>query len=199
MSNFTLVWLTHGTAGVPHQSHFTLANPDVDQRIHAAGIDVTWFHADKNHYQWWRDNRDTITTPYILFFEYDVLCNVTLSVPDDFKGCAAINMIKYPDRPKWLNEVDPTVFPVAYRPFVYRVAPLAVLLADRAALDSLLLEEHAPLWDMEIYCEDRLPTIMAASGIQLSSLAYGASSESWQQPYKPGHYSIFHPVKEPHV
>lgn len=197
MSNFTLVWLTDPKHNAIHQQHFTATNPDVPQHVYRAPPEVTWFENDRNHRQWWSENRDKVTTPYVVLFDYDVLCNIRLSIPNDFEGCACINMLKYPHRNAYKRKWDTAALPAGYLPYLYAAAPLGILLADRAALDTLLLPEHAHLYERRIWCEDRLPTVMAASGITLHSLAYAANDKVWEQPYRPGHRGIFHRVKRP--
>lgn len=196
-SNFTLVWMTDRKNKAIHQYHFTATNPGVEQHVYVAEPDVTWYTNDLNHMRWWRDNRDRVTTPYVVIFDWDVLCNARLVVPNDFKGCACINMIEYPARHSYNRPWEPDSMPEPYRKHLHTTAPLGVLVVDRAALDALLLPEHAHLYEQRLWCEDRLPTIMAASGISLHSLEYAASDKEWEQPYKPGHHSIFHRVKKP--
>lgn len=196
--------MTSARTGLPHAREFTGANPQViqhrcdspdasgDERIHV------WRNCDRHIRNWWKANRDLVKTPYVVFLEYDVICNVPLDRIFSPQEGLVGSRIKRPDDPGeswyWFREVPS--LPAEMQASAVGVVPLGALQLTRTALDALCEESHDDLYAKDHFCELRTPTLLRHLGFPIHS-AETLKHVTWEkQPYPWLRRGIFHPVKE---
>ncbi len=198
-----LVWLTTLASGLPHQAEFTAANPDIrqhrcnstqyegEERHHA------WRNVDRNIRNWWKDHRDEVKSRHVVFFEWDVRCNVPLApLFHPFEGLLCSQIKRQGDRGKpWLWFRDVPRLPVELQAEAIGVVPLAVLQFSREVLDAIADPRHDPLYADDIYCELRIATLIQHLGFPIQTLNSLKHVTWYPLPYFWLIRGIFHPVK----
>ena len=191
--------------GLPHDAALRATNPGLT--VHAsivaqgetqAAYVAAWRNCDRNIREWWRRSRESVAAGSVLFCEYDVLCNVDLRAMirplDPGVGIAGAKvMSRIRDRRSFwpFREIDR--LPSAMHAKAIAIAPLAVLLISRAALDAILCETFDETFGGDIFCEMRLPTVIRNAGFDVAEMELpnvGVTPLSVTD--KPG---IYHPVK----
>lgn len=203
---FTVVILTMQGAGTPHAAALLASNPDVDIRIRtspapggAEGKEI-WKNCDRIIREWWREHRETVTTPEVLFLEWDVICDVdlcaVLSPAQDrvgLRGAAILSPIQ--DR-QWPAFAELPRLPRKIRAHAIGLVPSAALLFRREALDAIADPKWDIVYQTDILSELRTGTLVRASGWKVTMEP--AFSQVGVQPIQPSTITepgIYHPVK----
>lgn len=196
--------MTSAKAGLPHLREFTAANPQViqhrcdspdaegDERIRI------WKNCDRHIRNWWKANQHLVKSQYVVFLEYDVICNVPLEGIFSPQEGLVGSQIKKPDDPEevwyWFREVPS--LPADMQASAIGIVPLAVLQLTRKALDALSEECHDGLYATDGFSELRTPTLLRHLGFPIQS-AETLKHVTWEkQPYPWLRRGIFHPVKK---
>jgi len=203
---YELVWMTTQRHGTPHAPALQAANPGLEIHVSAppagadqSGYQMAWRNCDRNIRTWWLANRDITTAAAYLFVEYDVLVTVDLRdhIKPLFSGRGIAGpAVKLPIRDRrsyWPLREIPRL-PRVMQGLAIALAPLAVLLISRPALDAAFALEYDPVFDEDIFCELRLPTVIRHAGFGVTSLDLpGVHCKPYiPAPETPG---IYHPVK----
>lgn len=204
---YTAVIMTMHGAGTPHAGALQRANPGLDVRAHYGPAAVgdekiqAWRNCDRHVREWWRAHREAVTTPEVLFFEWDVYCNADLntilapSAPG--VGMSGAGIARAVADRAWPPFADVPRMPRSMRAHAVGIVPFAAFLAPRAALDDLI----SPVWDevyaSDVFCEVRTPTVMRKCGWRIGVIDgfknVGIKPLLPRQITKPG---VWHPVKK---
>ena len=202
---FEAVWMTTQASGTPHAEALQAANPGL--RTHACfspqgeGEELIqrWRNCDRNIRAWWDENRGLVESDQVVFFEYDVFCNVdlrdrlpVLGGPFGLAGPRIVSGLTEA-RNFWPFEDAPRL-PRAMQALVCATAPLAVALLTRAALDAICSAEYDAIFAEDIFCEVRLPTVVRNAGFKVVAMDLPQVDCRPKPPTFPG---IWHPVKTP--
>ena len=195
--------MTSARSGLPHRREFTAANPQVIQHRcdspDAEGEERIriWKNCDRHIRRWWKENHQKVASRHVVFLEWDVVCNVPLDwifPPQDGLVCSQIKTREDPHE-SWYWFQDLPNLPAAMQASAIGVVPLGVLQFSREALDALCDEAHDELFESEIYCELRTPTLLRHLGFPIETSA-ALRRVTWiKQPYPWLRRGIFHPVK----
>ncbi len=175
-------WMTTQERGTPHARALQDANPGLAIHVSAVLAGATpedahhaWRNCDRNIRAWWRENRDRVSAGSMVFAEYDVLCNVDTRtvlprLPLGVGICGPHRVSRIRDRRRFWPFADIPRLPLPMRPLAIAIAPLAVLIISRAALDLILRPELDEVFAADIFCELRLPTVIRWAGLQVASM-----------------------------
>ena len=200
---YEAVLMTTQATGTPHAAHLQAANEGlvahVRESVQGVGDERLnlWRNCDRNIREWWRANRAEVQTDSVLFLEWDVFCDVDLRkvIPPLATGCgiAAASIVTPVTamRSYWPFE-DLFRLPREMQGLACATAPLAVLLISRVALDAVLATEYDAIFDTDIFCELRLPTIIRYSGFGVAAMDL---PNVHCTPCQPTFADIWHPVK----
>ncbi len=195
--------MTSVLTGLPHCREFTATNPHVIQHRcdspDASGDERIriWRNCDRHIRNWWKANRHLVKSQHVVFLEWDVLCNVPLDGIFSPQEGLVGSRIKRQHNPEeswyWFREVPS--LPDEMQASALGIVPLGVLQLARTALDALCEESHDGLYEADIMCELRTPTLLQQLGFPIHS-AETLKHVSWEkQPYPWLRRGIFHPVK----
>jgi len=176
---FQCVIMTTPKTGAPHLAALQASNPGLavevcqsrDAATEAEAKDA-WRNCDRNIRSWWRENRDSVSAEQVLFLEYDVLVTVDLFIalrimPAGFGMMGAAVRGIATDGRAWGPFAEARRLPREVAAFASGIAPLAVALISRGALDAVCDEKWDAAFDADIFCELRLPTLVRACGYRL--------------------------------
>lgn len=191
-----VVWLAlDGEA--PHVEEFRSMNPDIPFVVadQARGGHKGWRAADERISRWWFENREACKARRVFFFEWDVRCPIRLDEaflsahPGDFYAAE----VKRPgSRWQWFAETKQ--LPSGLQAHACGVAPLAVVMLSRAALDGIV--DHADFsaaMGADVFGELRFSTLAAAAGFLPAASPYFADVN--HDRCKNSGKTISHPVK----
>ena len=200
-----VVWMTTQASGTPHAAALQEANPGVVTHVcHSPqgvgdGRQYLWRNCDRHIRRWWAANRESVLTDQVLFLEYDVYCNADLRdhlpvLGGDY-GLAGPRIVSglMDIRSYWPFEDIPRM-PREMQALACAVAPLALVLITRAALDAVCERRYDPIFAEDIFCETRLPTVIRHAGFRVVAINL---PDVHVTPHVPCGRGIFHPVKQP--
>ena len=202
---FETVWMTTQATGTPHASRLQEANEGLVVRVceSAQGVgderQMMWRNCDRNIREWWRAHRELVMADAVLCLEWDVLVDVDLRkvIPPLATGggisAASIITPVTAIRSYWPFE-DVFRLPRVMQGLACATAPLAVLLISRAALDAILATEYDAIFNADIFCELRLPTIIRYAGFGVAAMDL---PNVHCTPCRPTFADIWHPVITP--
>ncbi len=206
--HFDVIILTTAAVGTPHLETLRAANPDLTIHVHAApdaddaaGRITAWRNCDRNLREWWKTQRDSVTSDAVLALEWDVFCNVDLMtiVPPLGNGYGLMGPnIKSPvrDGRSWAPFAELNRLPGGLASVALGVAPAAVMQLSRKALDAVADEQWDEVFALDIFCELRLPTIVRACGFSVEECLHWRWVGTQPMRVPSGGSGIFHPVKE---
>lgn len=199
-----VVWLTSLKAGLPHREEFTAANPNVIQHRCDSpdGIDderiLFWRNCDRNIRNWWKINHHRILGDHVVFLEWDVVCNVPIEkIFRPQNGLVGSELKTQPqDSHDWLWFKELNELPPEMRSTAIGLVPLAAIQLSRAALDAISDDRHDALYESDIFCELRTPSLLRHLGFPIESTST-LKHVTWQpMPYPWLRRGIFHPIKK---
>ena len=197
MDKCSALIVTYGDRGTPWLENLRASNPDLE--IHVACDNreghqpSLWRSCDRFLRDWWKQNHDKVSGTHLWLLEHDVL--VTTSLPDcaGITGMGGQHIKRVENRDwVWLQEAER----LAQGMVPYGMAPLGVTVYHRAALDALISPEWDSLFDADVFCELRLPSVIAHCGFPLVELPLPGVracniTPDWSVP------GIYHAVKGP--
>jgi hypothetical protein len=207
-ADFEVVILTTAATGTPHLAALQEANPDLVIHVHkakdatheAARLDA-WRNCDRNLREWWQDHGFAVKAERVLFLEWDVFCNVPLQPLIPAKAgraglVAASIKTAVRDARSWPVFQETKRLPAHLRAWACGAVPFAALLIDRLALDALSAPQWDELFEADLFCELRTPTILRFLGMSVT--ACPAWNEVTTQPraIPAGFRGLFHPAKQ---
>lgn len=188
-ADITWVWLAYGDHVVIHQHEFSVHNPDVRQMV--ARSEHDWRNCDRRIREWWRENRDAVTTPYVMFAELDTFVNCDITKTLSAVSGVGFNTIA-DEKWCWLSETNR--LPDYLRPYATGVVPMGTALWHRSAVDVLAQPQYDAVFADDIFCELRSGTVLRHAGVKIERLA-GCNIHCGGQlaTHTP---NIHHPVKQ---
>ncbi len=176
---FLAVILTTRNVGAPHLDALRESNPGLNIRIHESadadteeGAKDAWRNCDRNIRQWWQREGKSVEAEQVLFLEYDVLVTVDLVaalrvMPAGFGMMGASVKGIATDGRAWAPFAEARRLPREVAAFASGIAPLAVAMISRGALDAISDDRWNETFAADIFCELRLPTLIRACGYRL--------------------------------
>lgn len=198
------VWSTSGTLGLPHLGTFLEMNPEVPIHVIHSKVEtqtsgglVAWRNRDRMIRKWWLESGNLLQFDRVLFLEWDVLFRDSLHeiLPvGDFICCD----VKAPDISdwEWFGETD--ALPEQMRRDAWGASPFAVISLSRRCLQSMMEHPLAErLFEADIFCELRLPTLAKHCGFELiESRVSMPDCQFFPMTPSPGR-GVWHSVKGP--
>ena len=154
-----------------------------------------WRNADRMIRNWWMNNRKCF--PYekhFVILEWDVYVNDEIIWVDKEDALSGKNLhVDLESKWEWWKDADK--LPSDMTPV--GLSPLCCLSMTRDALDEIARPKWDSLFQSNIFCELRLPSIVYHSGMKVttSDLPYVSSGET--KAHTSGKRGIFHSVKQP--
>lgn len=194
--DFDVVWMTCGTRGTPHAATLKQFNPSVICHVNVStetGLDG-WRNCDRNIRDWWTENSGKTSASGILFLEWDVHVNCDLRTifPKVHFGIEGPHMRKGHFSPL-AREFDK--LPAEMQSSVILMAPTAVLLLSRAALDDVTDPKYDELFASDILSEIRLATVVSTAGFTCVENTGLKQVKCFKKPFFGTGPGVFHPVK----
>jgi hypothetical protein len=198
--------MTTQASGTPHAAALQASNPGLEIHAHYSRQGATqserfhlWRNCDRNIRAYWRDHRHLVQAGHLLFLEYDVFCDVDLRsvIQPSFTrfGIAAAQILSgLTDRRSFWPFDDIPKLPRSMQALACATAPLALLLISSDALEAIISPSYDPVFEADIFCELRLPTIIRHAGFSAVSMPIPHVTATPATPDSPG---IWHPVKQP--
>jgi hypothetical protein len=156
-----------------------------------------WRNCDLTLRNFWKENRGKIKGNKIAVIEYDVLVNKRLP---DFEpdGVFFPEVICEKDDPTWHWWREKSRINPSYQTKQLKIIgcrPWAVGFWQREALDALADKRWDYLFNYDLFCELRSPTVVLNSGFSVSS--FPLTNVGWTDTvYKDFGDDIYHPVKD---
>jgi len=204
--DFECVMLTTAATGTPHLAALKRANPGlvihVCETQDAPSEDLrldAWRNCDRNLREWWKTHRNAVATERVIFLEYDVFCNVDLR--DVVPGKSPISgmvgaALKTPVRDAgWWPFREAAALPKPMQAFAVGMAPFAVLVVDRPALDAVADAAWDGLFEADVFCELRMPSLLRFLGFSVRGNRAWTAVGTTPQTAGKGFEGIMHPVK----
>lgn len=193
----TVVILTHEGAGTPHLDHLLCSNHQADVYVHTSTKANTaedkllrWRNCDREIRQWWTTHRHLIKEQYVTFVEYDVLVNDDLTILEtgyDLLG-KSFKVDGVDTYWQWFSESNKLPFPA------YGIVPLAVIKLSSKALDTLALPEFDSIYDENIFCELRLPSVLMSKKCSVGESVHLSGLHSYRVTHPGDRKGIWHKV-----
>lgn len=191
--------------GFPHLEHFIGSNPNrtfdlwecppedtVDKKYTA------WRNCDRNIRNYYKEIGQYSEHTDFLFLEWDVLVNVDLFEKFDktpVNGVEGKYILPYKTNKDWhwFQEIDR--FPSKFEGCFVGVVPLGVIRMSKNLLNEIIKPEYDSLYDKDIFCELRTPTLANYLGY---SILGNDSLEMvhWKPVDYDGGMDIYHSIKE---
>ena len=160
--DFECVIMTSGVRGTPHMASLNNSNPElivhtcVSPEVGYKG----WYNCDRHIREW---SRRELTASKYLFLEYDVLIDASIKNYFDNNDVEAMGY----------TDCD---FPCiaegsklkAYDIKACRISPLAVVMLSRQVLSAIVQPEMNSVFEDEIYCEVRFPSVIQHLGYSIA-------------------------------
>jgi hypothetical protein len=177
IGNIEVVWMTYNNKNI-FIDEFLKSNKDVKFWIHnhtteeryAKRWGHDWRNCDRNVRCWWKNNREKCSSTYVLFLEYDVLVTASIynffNVP--FRGIMT-RFTRFTDKNPgwwWFRERNKLVDHLSK---FAGCDPFGVACFHRDALDEIIKSEYDILYDSDIFCELRTPSILINSNFDIES------------------------------
>lgn len=195
---------SYGTRGAPHLEWIKRSNPGQKVHVDARGTPgardnvAAWRNADRIIREWWRENGSSVQGDRLAIVEWDVLVRKHFALagaPRD-AGLSGRDPKIWGDVPWcWWKEVG--LLPGELRPHRHGLAPFCALIASRECLDAVADSRWDHVFDLDIFCELRLPTVVRACGFEIGRAPDfdGCSCDPIPDPGRqPG---FWHPIKHP--
>lgn len=177
-----------------HVGHLQKHNPYLPVSIYYeeqwGEKEINWRNADRMIRNWWKRNRDCFSTEkQFIILEWDVFINDQLEWVDLGEDLSGKNLHTNPKAAwKWMREQDRLPMkPVG-------LSPLACITMSRKALDEIVKKKYDDLFDQDIFCELRLPSIVANAGLVVKPMPLPCVNS---KTINPSGFGIFHAVKHP--
>lgn len=164
--------MTNARCGTPHLGRFLRSNPDVPVHVVCgkalAGDDRTmaWRNCDRLIREWWMEQGRFLDFRRALFLEWDVVFDSPID--EIFPEGHFIGRDVHDPRTKqwtWFSEI--LSLPTELQSHALGVSPLAALMISRECLSAMCEHPIADaLFEQDIFCELRLPTLASACGYQ---------------------------------
>ncbi len=163
--------VTYGNKGTPWMEHLRRSHPEMEIHVACDGrvgksADL-WRSCDRFLRDWWKENGGRVSGSHLWLLEHDVL--VTTELPDcsEVRGMGGQHVKHAENRDwMWLGEADR--LPEGMLP--HGMAPLGVTVYHRQALDALIDPAWDALFAADVFCELRLPSVIAHCGFPLVEL-----------------------------
>lgn len=208
MYNWTIITTSHNN-NYGHIEQTRLHNPDA--QIIAADTSSLWKkfgdawsyrNNDSSFRVWLKYNIDNIEHNNVAVFDWDVLCKMEL--PKDFPLTNEIIVkehIPYTEKTFdwwWFGEYNKLQ---KYKPWACGIQPLGVLFTDKTSLSKILDPSLDKIFNSNIFCELRFPTICNYLNIKINTFTQPQLEFIRTRPdysdeikeFKTGY--IYHPVK----
>lgn len=202
--DFEVVWMTSGDHGVPHAEAIDLSNPNLSKWVHDSGDHSLgsdgWRNCDRSIREFWKGAREHVHAKRVLFLEWDALVTI------DLRTIFPAGALRYPgiegvgvkslvrDGRSWGPMKEANRLPAEMRLAACGIAPLAVLMISSEALGAIIDPKFDPLFEADIFCELRLPSLLKWLGFAISDNPALSNVKPGPilYPTEPG---IFHAVK----
>lgn len=177
---FTILISTFDDIRLPHYAEMRKHNSEpifvMPAQKQGSGLE-TWRNADRVIRNWWRINSNSVKTKNVLILEYDVYINakinatdgryesVNINFPDQGVACRDSFNQKQNRTYLFFNEKDR--LPIEMQEHMCATAPLAVMLWNRDALDAICDPVFDDLFNLDIFCEMRIGTLLSYLGIKV--------------------------------
>lgn len=169
--DFHCVIMTSGDRGTPHLAALQASNPalTIGSLVAPETGEDGWRNCDRNIRTWWRENGAAVTTRRVLFLEYDVLVNCDLTEafpptdhPPGIEGVSVQQQVR--DGRSWLPFRELDRLPESMRSKACGLAPLAVVMLSRNALEDLCDPRLDEVFAADIFSELRLGSVVRHLG-----------------------------------
>lgn len=196
------VIMTTPRFGTPHLANIQRDNPVVhvhygkDGETPEARVDA-WRNCDRSIRDWWRVNRGRMQANHFAFVEWDVVVNL------DLRRCIVPHaglvgpVAEYPPLTPWCWWREIPRLPWNLQPFASSIRPLGALVASRQCLDAIASPQWDEVFEMDIFCELRLPTVAKACGVRLAASSHLANVRHFPIPHPGDAPGVWHQVKIP--
>ena len=203
--NYVAVWMTYGDKGTPWAADFAKHNPGVVQYVCTAtspASEDAWRNCDRNVRAWCIEHLAEVDTEWVVFLEWDVMvrANLAAALGNPRRGIGLIGpavMQGVRDR-QWPIFPEISRLPLDMRAGAIGIAPFAVCAVRRDVLALICEERFDALYDADIFCELRTPTLVSSLGFGIGQAA--ALRDVGLRPLRTPAadvFGIFHPVKNP--
>lgn len=202
--SYSVLILTHnnkdGSPILPHIKWLILSNPEADVHIisdNNPDKKNSWRNCDRKLRDWWKMNSQFVSNSIIYVLEYDVLVSKKLPVlPSNFDFIGKdVKLPRLHSNWAWFKEAEK--FKPDIDTNITGIAPLAFLGMRRDVLNELCDEKWDEIFNRDIFCEIRLPTIVSLNGFTIGGVDLPQIDF-----YNPGTYDLttlgyYHPIKSP--
>lgn len=206
MNTYSVIWATVDHYGTPHKEEFAKFNPDVPQftcsrpRSYGPEMIRAWRNCDASLRQWWRENGHQIKTSHVAVVEWDVL--IREDINKIFSGKPGIEIAGKTKHPmlhpwQWFEEANRIPGGILGGGCLMGMVPFCLFGISVECFNKMDNGFYDPVFDDDIFCELRFPTIAMHSGFQVWPSAYDCSNigiEPREFP-KETETGIFHPIK----
>ena len=186
--------VTYGDKGCPWLDSLTKSNPQSEiwliDDLRTGNSKTLWRNSDVPLREFWAKCGETVGSDRLWFLEHDVL--VTTALPDarDVLGVAGKDVM-VGDGWMWMGERDRLedgMFPVG-------IAPLGVSVFSREALDAIVNPRWDSLYEKDVFCELRTPSVVKTCGLPVDHIAL--PDVRWHRRKSDVRPSIYHSIKGP--
>lgn len=174
--NYTVLIQTHrdknGIPILPHLKWLRLSNPDaIIHIIIAKDLQPleNWRNCDRILRDWWKQNKSKISTSLVCVVEYDVLITKKLPHLLDNSDLCGNTLMSYVNESRWdwFRERDRLNLKADNE--AVGLVPFAFLCMKRDVLDDICSNKWDSVYEKDIFCELRFPSIVRNSGYNISS------------------------------
>lgn len=194
-SEWTVVYNDHSNSYI-HLDAIKNSNPTAQILLGDLSSNLSkhycWRNSDNLIRNWLRNNISQIKNNKVAILEWDVL--VTQKLPDIKLVGAMGKHIHKPTKNngwKWFKEINKLE---EYKKYAIGIAPLGILFIDRGSILSLIDSKFDDIFNKNIFCELRLPTILNSLDINISQ--YPMPNVQWHPVKYTNQKSIYHAIKK---
>lgn len=166
------VFLTTSGYGLPHIDSFLKHNPLVPVHVTCGepldgdARSLAWRNADRPIRRWWLDQGRHLNFKYALFLEWDVVFASDVDAIFPAEADFYCKDLKKPGAP-WMWFAEASRLPESIRQHATGTAPLAVTRISHRCLTAMFSHPmEGIIYDRDIFCELRLPTLATACGFE---------------------------------